>query len=136
MNSDANLEYIEETVRNGIKTVNKKYYDLYSEKVVKNSPDRLWILSLSELGFSTEYDAGNCYPVFTDGKSLTTADSDLPTLFNMDFSMWVPPYLVRDSHTLTGSQNTSYWYSISNTGLPQKTANNNRDGACVQCFCI
>jgi len=97
---------MESDLRAGIKTVTKKYYDFNTASILTTS-DKMWIESLSELGFESGYDEGACYPVYTDEKTLTDTDAELA----MDYVMTTRSKLESGVDT---------WYAIDTNGKPGK----------------
>lgn len=126
--------FFEDDLWAGIKAVNKKYYDLKTG-AIETKAVKIWIESLSELGFDSGYDEGACYPVYTSGKSLTEASAEM---IRMDCTETTAAAWWTRSKFAPSYANgavVASCYKISETGLPtlEKPATSLWNH---YCFCI
>lgn len=126
------LQKLDATMKNALKRVNKKYYD-FNTDTIKISQDLIWVESLSELGFDSSYDEGDCYPVYTNGKSLDSSDANL--IRQEQFASYASDAIWWTRCKYQSGSSTDVWYAIDKTGKPILVK---PTGSAIPfgCFCI
>lgn len=109
--------FFEDDLWVGIKAVNKKYYDL-NTGAIETKAIKIWIESLSELGFNSGYDEGACYPVYTPGKSMTEASAEMIRMDSTDTTPAAWWTRSKFAPSYANGNVVASCYKIDETGLP------------------
>lgn len=113
--------------RASLKTFTKKYYD-FNTGSISTVDSKIWIRSLSEFGFNSGYDEGECYPIHTAGKSLGATSADC-VYTNVD-GVTAVNHWTRSK--LASGKN---WYRITESGKAESVAGTT-SSYCIHCFGI